>query len=1727
MPKWLLPFLLVVLLLPGEAQTSFLHAPHNETNGISCQSCHEYPLAGGVWPGEFPPASPTADDTFSNFICLRCHDGSNPQAPAMALHSSLVVQGSYNFTTECVSCHDPHFQAQLQWALSYPDQLYLVTGRVIDVIPQDNTTVIRYAGVQAAANWQDPAAWGAKSGAGRGLIFIADAAAPDRSYEVIAATATEITLNGVAPMTFRGNVFGLIYGQLIHYRISREGVARDRAVKFFDPTTEFVDGNGNPAAGGFVDRNNATPPQGICQICHTQTIYFRTDVSEPDANHPPDTSVADCSTCHQHEAGFKAYPTVVHGPGQCSDGFAGCSQCHKSGRHASHMDIRISCKACHNTCLPVHDASNNVLFKDGNGLADTTVCAACHRNPTTGGGANQEAYKAGWADGGYQLGCDGCHDGRPFLDARVMSSNGHERLVGEAWIRRYPCTHCHADSVDSTWHLKAAHANGTVDVVIDPKWNIAGGPAPSYTPAGMTCNNLYCHSDGTAVNPETRPVAWSDSHWECNMCHGHDPAGTSCNSAECHSDGRDASYWNKMPESRWLTAMPMYRNSGPGTARANSHARHLFTGLSCDDCHAATVQGGSCLDCHSQGIPAGAMNETAHVNGTYHVNGTKDVVFKSGGTFNPVGKTCSGTACHTGFTPQWGDTVDNVACRDCHGTTGAEVDDFGDFNGVQAKINLGQWQSTGHGRPLAAGNYPQSGNPPADFPEKGCWYCHDNNVLHQDEGKPFRLIEHDQFRRRFDKECVFCHMNGQDEECLGCHNDAESLGPQLATIGADPQIHPPYAEARQDHAGYVDGDGNPLQSCTGCHTDDAHRHKTGNTRTWSNAEKEDIKNNYVNMGVCLKCHDDDSSGECSRCHQGPQYVLGFDPGLEGTRFITAVKAKATSMHFGYKHYLEYEASVVGSVETGTASATSPVIRQLIDASKNWGVDSLKGRYLYVTGGVHAGLNRLIVANDATSLRVDRAFPGDVPVAAGDTYEIKDALWKGGKFCWDCHDPHGDNNIYMIQDQVATRTDGWAGRPLERKAVSFTRKQSGLDYARTAGPSYNGICNVCHTDPSQHYGRTWGDGHNASRVCTSCHEHRFTDSHSSGQDCNSCHGYRPVPRHSGFSLPRDCVKCHAGTIGKRMNIMGQFSANSHHVQGVEVDGKKCYACHWEATELGLIDLDHHQGYNYKTHQSIADGQVDLVIWNGEEAPGVDDDPLTGGRPSVYDPDGSDPANTSGQPTVTAFTAAAMAAGIDQERQEVEKITPHCLSCHSDQNNDTVPFDDCRTPRQYAWDRQSIASRYSDAGTTPWGKYPQYPGAAPRNFTKAFSAHGNATQNEGGYDPANGLDGDLQGCDDGNGNPVSCSTRSGVHNVQCFDCHSSHGSKVVGTTTSYLTFNNTYNGGNFKETQAGKGGYAMTYKASANPNPNSPNPYQAGAGQCFDCHETENRGATPWGYKSTFGAETPIMGYEDSARFGGGPTGVTLRSPYKKSSIAGGHFKASSSLDNAPMATINGLCTPCHDPHGISRSLGDGRRYAVPLLKGTWLTSPYKEDTANDDGVTGERCDQAGCRSSAVGPAPVPYVYTDQKTFGTDRISEDPAVFAGLCLTCHPKEKLTNETQNESPWKSRDRVHEAVKGWGDNQMHSYSCSKCHRPHSSALPRLMRTNCLNTDHRGQVISGGAADDNQNLWRYDGCSRLQSKPSGFPNGMGTNGNLSKFRVNCHPTGTWPDNSWNEVTPW
>ncbi|MBT0652291.1 glycine-rich domain-containing protein [Geomobilimonas luticola] len=759
----------------------------------------------------------------------------------------------------------------------------------------------------------------------------------------------------------------------------------------------------------------------------------------------------------------------------------------------------------------------------------------------------------------------------------------------------------------------------------------------------------------------------------------------------------------------------------------------------------------------------------------------------------------------------------------------------------------------------------------------------------------------------------------------------------------------------------------------------------------------------------------------------------------------------------------------------------------------------------------------LLHNSVTTTNISKSAPywsPSTPPATVAGWGITGA--KYGKFdCTTCHIP-GTTNISRIK-LTLTPPDATT---FPGSAVLFQSKTTKNDavnpsfgvYSTTITNSKQ-ICEVCHTYTSYHK-------QNQPLPVVS-HENLAKQI-----DCIECHKHN-----QGFKAIGGCTICHKYVQRKnplgtatRTPVMSQFSSgNSHHIQGVEVTDKLCYQCHWEANSDGTVNVKYHGG------TLKPNSPVNLVVYQG------------GARPSI--------------PNSTTFISYS-ATGT---RNDVGKLNKVCLGCHSSANDAATPFGDGKTPKQYAWDDRSIDERYSQTGTTPWGKKSGNNTTPKASVTKAFSAHGNAANNQQGF-AHNTL----------NAATEAWTNSTGSGKVVCYDCHNSHGSKVAGVTSSYSSATGKGRGAILKDTTAGQGGYTVTYKPAAGGSAATKNVYNAGAGICFDCHQTASAGTTPWGY-GTYGATKSILGYWDTPYFGaaGGTFPPTQRYTYKagtagaKNANAGGHFGASSTLDNPPDAAhqIGGLCTPCHDPHGVTKNTAkvSDQNYAVPLLKGTWVTSFYQEDLApaatNDKrGGGSKQAILAGGSTPAykidqntlqANKAAVSQNSTDTNlawTWGTagsslNTLTEDQ--FAGLCTTCHNKSALAPKAgQNTAPdaWKSRSRIHGTVEGWAttasatdanaNNAIHAFTCSKCHTPHNYRLPRLMVTNCLDYSHRGKVASGGtvAATRGNNATTNNGNMMSSAYSTGngagrFPSGgaryNGTRG-IGSNNSSAHYPGPW-----------
>ncbi len=456
MSRIVVSLLLVIVLPPAvrAASGSFPHAPHDASNGIGCIDCHQYPLAGD-WPG-FSPVDATIDDTVKNFICLRCH-GSGGSAPLVALHSSLsmgAMSRIADWTTECVQCHDPHFQEQLDWYRGHGTSLFLVRAQAagIQVNYTDSAgprSTLTLTGVVTTPGWEDRSRWPAKTGTGRGLILVAPADAPRFTFEVEEAAGDTVTVRGEVDATLVGGPVALIYGQLINASVTHAG--ETHPVRFFAAD-----------AGGFVDQDN-TPPTGICQVCHTITNHWSPAAPAGDQHHQAE----NCTDCHVHGRGF------AHG----GDGSGpACAACHNSGKHVPHLQTFF--------CSDCHDLAN---MRDANGaialdLETTTVCLDCHTDTSP----SVAELKAGWYNPNFSLGCLACHgtvqdngDGRPVDGRRAVAGEfpvGDSHAHYGAQLDDAACVVCHDQRTHTDGFVDLYDPDGGAGFRFETPEDLAGDP---------------------------------------------------------------------------------------------------------------------------------------------------------------------------------------------------------------------------------------------------------------------------------------------------------------------------------------------------------------------------------------------------------------------------------------------------------------------------------------------------------------------------------------------------------------------------------------------------------------------------------------------------------------------------------------------------------------------------------------------------------------------------------------------------------------------------------------------------------------------------------------------------------------------------------------------------------------------------------------------------------------------------------------------------------------------------------------------------------------------------------------------------------------------------------------------------------------------------------------------------------------------------------------------------
>jgi len=288
-----------------------------------------------------------------------------------------------------------------------------------------------------------------------------------------------------------------------------------------------------------------------------------------------------------------------------------------------------------------------------------------------------------------------------------------------------------------------------------------------------------------------------------------------------------------------------------------------------------------------------------------------------------------------------------------------------------------------------------------------------------------------------------------------------------------------------------------------------------------------------------------------------------------------------------------------AVSSGTADAGFGAI-SLTDTTKSWTPSEWVDGVVTFLSGANEGEFRTIESN--TENTITWALPLPASLAVGDGYRIGKTTYEDIETrCKSCHNPTGSASsmpnvgLHVVRggtvvgcgkchDPHNVDPNSGQGQDLIRVDVRWPTANNPTQYPAasnpfiTGTPSFQGICETCHTMTAYHRNRAEGDhSHNAATPCTSCHRH---EKGFQGGDCVSCHG---TAQDNGDGVP----------VGGRRAVVGEFPLGDAHAHyGAELDNASCAICHSQSTHMdGYVDLidpdDENTTYRFVSWADLAD------------------------------------------------------------------------------------------------------------------------------------------------------------------------------------------------------------------------------------------------------------------------------------------------------------------------------------------------------------------------------------------------------------------------------------------------------------------------------------------------------------------------------------------------------------
>lgn len=830
-----------------------------------------------------------------------------------------------------------------------------------------------------------------------------------------------------------------------------------------------------------------------------------------------------------------------------------------------------------NICHDAHYSANSHLFSDGHELSwdntakkvisETTDCTnVCHYRGDAQGSYDSHGHgkAANWNGIALNRNCTFCHDAtKPHQPASTDYSTKYRfPTLDNSWLTlsvfqkpvRSVCATCHSAG-SYPLHQTSKGNVGCIDchdqhaknsdnnVMMFRNTNRVAPPSAwGITGVGATIGSepvLFAKS-------EKYPAGDNVFHYYTNVTYQGDNTSGLCDQRACHGAGKASD--NVTPLTPLSGLMANSKHSG-GNQTVN---------MDCESCHKHADTGGSfravssCTTCHGQ-PPPGADNSAG---ASYFYNET----------FSPHQKHAGASAYQIGCKTCHNKYTDSIYHNTSPKSYQSIFFDVTVARGVSAYDNAAltctniYCHSDGRGgNPNAAAQWMTPGNATGRI-TLNCAGCHNSDGV--------------TLPQRMSSGAHTTHLNN-GYTCSACHvntvsDDNVTLNPSTGVANhVNYVVNVTIKSAYDNDATPTNNWDNATKTCSGitCHG--------GNPVKWTD----------VGLVTCANCHaragDVDDFGNGS---VGSNDNNGITAGIDNTEWNNAGHGRSAG---NYPISNNLPANLL-SGSTGTnkcAFCHDPGIAHdnaanpFRLANNGWnGLDWNGNCYIchsniggktsvgYTPSADGTGSYALKTASAGSQVANNHFNAGSVNNAR------HSSTYNGGKFCWDCHDPHGDNNVFMVGKRVSMRTDNTFGFPVggndnsNRPQVVFTNNASGPDYASTDNVApFNGVCEACHQAASgvTHYTNTGKTDAHYNTRCLDCHLHdagfigaggnnieQFFDNYLRAPSSGSPGNYNDLSRHD---LRTDNVL-------DNTSVVNCYAC--HGVSGTNRVQNECQKCHWE-------------------------------------------------------------------------------------------------------------------------------------------------------------------------------------------------------------------------------------------------------------------------------------------------------------------------------------------------------------------------------------------------------------------------------------------------------------------------------------------------------------------------------------------------------------------------------------